>query len=180
MPRPPRDRAPGIHHVNVGSAGQVPYYRDDVDRVTWMRRLIRVLDRYDWTCIAVCQLTTHFHLLLDIPNTSLPDGMHDLSSEYGKEFNGRHGRVGYLVRDRYWSRRVTTVGYLLAAFRYIARNPVEAGLCELPERWHWSSFATSCGIARTFPFVDATIVLSQFGNSPATAILALRDFVSAA
>jgi putative transposase len=180
MPRAPRDRAPGIHHVTVGSAGPIPYYRDDVDRLTWIRRLVRVLDRYDWTCIVLCQLTTHFHLLLEIPNASLPDGMHDLSSEYAKEFNHRHGRIGYLIRDRYWSRRITTDEYVLTAFRYIARNPIEAGICDRPEDWHWSSFATSCGLAQTFPFVDATIALSQFGNSPAAAILALRDFVGRA
>jgi REP element-mobilizing transposase RayT len=145
--------------------------------MTWIRRLLRVLDRYEWTCITVCQLTTHLHALLDIPNTSLPDGMRDLSSTYGKEFNGRHDRIGYLVRNRYWSRRITTDEYLLSAFRYIARNPVEAGLCDRPEGWHWSSFATSCGLARSFPFVDATVVLSQFGSSPAAATLALRDFV---
>lgn len=177
MPRAKRDRAPGIHHVTTGSAGPVAYYRDDVDHIAWIRRLVRVLRRYDWTCIIACQLSTHFHLLLDIPDTSLPDGMRDLTSEYTKEFNARHGRIGYLVRNRYWSKRVTTNEYLLTAFRYIARNPVEAGLCHRPEDWYWSSVAASCGLADTFRFVDATIVLSQFGNSPAAAARALRDFV---
>jgi putative transposase len=164
----------------VGSAGPVDYYRDDVDRITWIRRLVQVLNRYDWTCISLCQLTTHVHVLLDVPDMSLPEGMHDLSSDYSSAFNGRHGRLGYLVRDRYWSKRITSREYLATAFRYIARNPVEAGLCDAPEVWHWSSFATSCGLANTFPFVDATIVLTQFGSSPAAATLALRDFVGRA
>ncbi len=31
-------------------------------------------------------------------------------------------------------------------------------MCERAEEWFWSSFATSCGLATTFPFVDATPV----------------------
>jgi REP-associated tyrosine transposase len=120
------------------------------------------------------------HALVDIPDESLPEGMHYLSSGYSKEFNARHDRIGYLVRDRYWSARIKTNEHLLAAFRYIARNPLEAGLCRRPEDWHWSSFATSCRLAATFPFVDATLVLSQFGSSPAAAGGALRDFVGRA
>jgi hypothetical protein len=46
----------------------------------------------------------------------------------------------------------------LAAFRYVALNPVRAGICERPEEWFWSSFATSCGLANTFPFVDSAPV----------------------
>ena len=36
---------------------------------------------------------------------------------------------GHVVDGRYWSRRVESEPYLLAAFRYIVRNAIEAGLC---------------------------------------------------
>jgi hypothetical protein len=104
--------------------------------------------------------------------------MHDLSAGYGRRFNARHARIGNLVRHRYWSKRITTSEYLLSSFRYIARNPIEAGLCRRAEDWHWSSYATACGLAQTFPFVDATIVLSQLGSSPAAAAFALRTLVA--
>jgi REP element-mobilizing transposase RayT len=163
----------------VGSTGPIDYYRDDADRLVWIRRLVHVLTRYGWTCIATCQLSTHVHLLVDIPDESLPHGMHDLTCEYSREFNARHRRIGYLVRNRYWSRRIADDEYLLSAFRYIVLNPVEAGLCWKPEDWYWSSFATSCGLAQTFPFVDATSVVSALGRSPSEASGALREFVAA-
>jgi hypothetical protein len=103
--------------------------------------------------------------------------MHYLNSAYGKEFNERHGRIGNLVRARYWSKRITTDTQLLAAFRYAARNPVRASLCERAEDWFWSSFATSCGLAQTFPFVDASRVLSLLGASPAAPGQALIGLV---
>jgi hypothetical protein len=105
--------------------------------------------------------------------------MHALTCDYSREFNARHRRIGYLVRDRYWSQRITDDEYLLTAFRYIARNPVEAGLCWKPEEWYWSSFATSCGLAQTFPFVDATRVLSALGRPLEEAPDALRELGSA-
>jgi putative transposase len=122
-------------------------------------------------------LSTHWHALLDVPDASLSRGMHYLNSEYAKAFNSRHGRVGYLVRDRYWSRRKVTDAEVLTGFRYVAQNPVKAGIAERPESWFWSSFATTIGIASTFGFVDATVVLMQFGSSRAAAVAALRQFV---
>jgi len=174
----PRDTAPGIQHVIVGAASPELYYRDDVDHATWTRRLVAAVDRHEWTCVAFCQLPTHLHLVLDVPNESLPEGMHWLSSEYGKDYNARHGRVGALVRERYWSRRIESDSDLLGVVTYVALNPVEAGLGDEPEHWHWSSYATTVGLADNFPFVDATVLLAQLGPSPARAARALRGHVA--
>jgi REP element-mobilizing transposase RayT len=179
VPRKQRDAFPGIHHVVMGATGPSPYFRDDIDRLTWVRFLLMTLARYDWTCVALCQMTTHVHALFDISDESLSIGMHTLNSAYGKRFNARHDRRGTLLRNRYWSTRMKDEAQLLAAFRYAVRNPVRAGICERPEDWFWSSFATSCGLAQTFPFVDASSVLSTLHAShvtPGQALLALvRD-----
>ena len=104
--------------------------------------------------------------------------MHRLNTAYGRRFNARHDRVGYLVRDRFWSRRKDTDAAVNAAFRYVARNPVEAGVVERPEDHHWSSYATTIGAATAFSFVDPTLVLCQFGPTRAVAIAALRRYVT--
>jgi len=150
----------------VKSAGPIPYFTDHIDRLDWLRRLIRVLDRYGWKCVAVCQLTTHVHAIVDVPDRSLPAGMHRLNGGYGKEFNGRHGRSGNLVGKRFWSERKETDEALLAAFRYVALNPVRAGICARPEEWFWSSFGTSCGLANTFAFVDTSSVTAALHATP--------------
>jgi len=177
MGQRPRDTAPGLRHVVVGAASPERYYRDEVDHLAWTRRLVAVLDRYDWTCLIVCELPTHVHLFVDIPNETLATGMHRLNSEYGKDYNARHGRVGALVRERYWSRRIESDADLVATYAYVALNPVEAGLVGRPEDWHWSSHATTLGLADTFPFVDATLVLAQLGPSPAVAVRALQAYL---
>jgi hypothetical protein len=86
MPQPPRDTEPGIHHVIVGATGSSEYYTEHIDRLDWLRRFIRILDRQDWKCLLVCQMTTHVHAIVDVPDRSLSDGMQRLNG-YGKEFN---------------------------------------------------------------------------------------------
>ena len=100
MPRKPRDVSPGFHHAWVGATGDWSYFLDEVDRIAWIRRLVSTLDRMAWTCVAFCQMSTHVHLLLRIPDESLAIGMRDLNREYSCDFNLRHGRVGTFVRKR--------------------------------------------------------------------------------
>jgi putative transposase len=177
MGQRPRDRAPGIHHVVVKSAGPIDYFGDHIDRLDWVRRFVRILERYAWSCILVCQMTSHVHAIVEVHDWSLAEGMQRLNCGYGKEFNARHGRQGNLVGARFWSKRTTTNEQLLASFRYAALNPVRARICERPEEWFWSSFATSCGLAVTFPFVDATHVCAVLNVDPARPAQGLLSLV---
>jgi REP-associated tyrosine transposase len=165
MPSRPRDSAPGLHHVWVNATGNELYYLDDVDRLTWIRRLLETVERHGWTCIAFCQMTTHVHLVLAVNDWSLPIGMKRLDLEYSKDFNERHGRVGQLVRRRYGSRRIECGSDLLAVFVYVVSNPVDARMCPRAEDWRWSGYATTLGISKDFPFVDASVVLAELGGS---------------
>ena len=103
--------------------------------------------------------------------------MHYLNMFYGKYFNEKNDRRGNLVRSRYWSKRSVDDAQLIAAFRYVARNPMLPGLCARPEDWYWSSLGTSCGLAQTFPFVDASVVCATLGATEATAPSLLRALV---
>jgi len=145
--------------VNATSHWQ--YFLDDVDRMAWIRLLIRVSDRHGWGVVAFCQMETHVHALLDVANDSLPLGMEYLNREYAKDFNARHDRQGHLIRKRYGSRRVVGHRDLLGAYAYVVLNPVEAGARARPEDWRWSSYATTVGLTADFQFVDARLVLAE-------------------
>jgi REP-associated tyrosine transposase len=165
MPRPPRDLAPGFHHVWVNATGRELYFRDPVDRMVWIRRLLRTLHAYQWTCVAFCQLDSHVHLLLEVPDGSLALGMKQLNVEYSKEFNARHDRSGQFVRGRYGSRRIADGDDLIATYAYVVLNAVAAGLAWQPEDWRWSSFATTLGRSADFAFVDASAAIAEAGGS---------------
>jgi REP element-mobilizing transposase RayT len=165
MPSPPRDTAPGLRHVWVNATGNERYYVDDTDRIAWLQLLKKVVARFGWDCLAFCQLSTHVHLIVSVPDTSLPVGMKHLNMLYSRDFNVRHDRVGQFVRRRYGSRRIVDGRDLVGAYAYVVLNPVLAGLCPRPEDWRWSSYGTTLQISDDFPFVDAATVVAEAGGS---------------
>ena len=176
VPRRPRDTRPGFHHAWVNATGSWDYFLDEVDRISWVRRLVRTLDRVGWTCVAFCQMSTHVHLVVEVSDGSLPNGMRDLNRDYSCDFNLRHGRAGAFLRKRFGSRRIEDAEDLLGVYCYVVLNPVAEGLCLRPEEWRWSSYRTTLGMSNDFPFVDARSVIAEVGG--ATALRRLVDGVA--
>jgi hypothetical protein len=66
---------------------------------------------------------------------------------------------------------------MLELLRYIARNPVESGLCEKPSDWYWGSYRGCVELDDGFPFVDSTPLRSYFGADRTRATELIRRFV---
>jgi hypothetical protein len=103
--------------------------------------------------------------------------MQRLNGMHAQAFNSRHEQFGGLLRDRYHTELVETDGHFLAVLRYIALNPVRAGLCTHPADWRWSSYPAVIGLAAPQPFLDLESVLQLFGRDPAVARRRLQAFV---
>jgi REP element-mobilizing transposase RayT len=174
MPSAPRDYAPGLHHIWVNATGNWSYFIDDIDRRRWIELLEHVVSERAWTVPAFCQMTTHVHAIVDVPDDSLSRGMQYLNREYSKRFNARHDRVGRFVRRQFGSRRVADARDLLGAYAYVVLNPVKEGMCPRAEDWRWSSYGTTLGLTKDFDFIDARIVLAELDGS----IEALRALVA--
>ncbi len=85
-----------MHHIWTNATDNWAYFMDDGDRRTWIGLLEQVADNYGWTVLAFCQMTTHVHAIVAVPDTTLPRGMQYLNREYSKRFNRRHDRPGTL------------------------------------------------------------------------------------
>ena len=141
MPRSPRENAHGtIHHVYARGVNGTDIFRDEVDRRLYLRLLGEVSKRFDWSCLAYCLMTNHLHLLVETPEPNLADGVQSLHGTYAQKFNWRHGRSGHLFQGRYGATRITSDAHFYTATMYIARNPVEAGLCANPSDWRWLNY----------------------------------------
>ncbi len=177
MPRRARDTAAGLFHVYTRAAKQDDVFRDDIDRLVFLRELVLARDKVGWQCLAYCLMTSHYHLLLAVGDGALPTGMQSLNFRYASSFNVRHGTRGHVFGGRYNSKRITDDFHLMVAFRYIALNPVEARLCERPGDWMWSSYGGIAGTAASSSFVETAPVLDCFGGTPELARSRLRTFV---
>jgi putative transposase len=139
MARQPREEAEGTHHVYARGNNRERIFRDDQDRGDYLRMLARVTIRMRWRLLAYCLMDNHVHLLVETREPNLGAGMRRLHSLYARTFNDRHRRSGHLFQGRYGSRLIESDEQLWATVAYIARNPVNAGICDSPERHRWSS-----------------------------------------
>jgi putative transposase len=140
MARIARVVAPGLpHHVTQrGNRGQQTFFDDD-DYRAYCRLLAEQAARCGTALWAYCLMPNHVHLIL-VPADE--DGLRCAVAEahrrYTRRINYRNDWRGHLWQERFHS-FVMDPELLIAAARYIERNPVRAGLCERAEDWPWSS-----------------------------------------
>jgi putative transposase len=141
MGRPCRELvAGGVYHVVARGNRGARIFRDDSDYGEYLRLLAGAEGRCAWQLLAYCLMTNHIHLLVETPEPNLPSGMQWLHGKYGRYFNDRHDLFGHLFQGRYKAVRQTTDVQLWQVFRYVALNPVQAGVCSGPQDYRWSSY----------------------------------------
>jgi REP-associated tyrosine transposase len=164
VPRPHREELEdGIFHVYARGNAKQAIYLDDADRQAYLQILDLVVKKRRWRCLAYCLMENHVHLLLETPEANLAAGMQTLHGVYAQAFNQRHDRVGHLFQGRYGAVRIRTDAQLLTAARYLALNPVVAGLCAKAADWRWGSFAAAGSGAPSW--LDHARLLELFSGS---------------
>jgi len=110
---------------------------------------------------AYCLMPNHVHLIA-VPTSSagLRVGIAEAHRRYSRAVNFRQGWRGHLWQGRFAS-FVMDEPHLLAAARYMERNPVRAGLVERAEDWAWSSAAAHVrgrddALVRVAPLLERT------------------------
>ena len=99
-----------------------------------------------------------------IPDAPLSRALQRLHTEYSRWHNRRHGRSAHLFRAHAMTREIESDAQLVAACRYLALNPVEAGLVEDPLDWPWSSARAHAGLERPrIPLAERDL-RAAFGN----------------
>jgi putative transposase len=166
MARPLRLQvAGGIYHVVARGDRGDPIYRDDADRRIFLRVAARVASRLEWRFLAYCLMRNHYHLVVQTPRPNLARGMQQLNGTYAQRFNQRHDRTrAHLFQGRYHGALVQRDSHLLEVIRYVAWNPVRAGLCDQPASWRWSSHRAALGLEPP-GLVSVDALLSYFGDA---------------
>jgi putative transposase len=176
--RHPRIEVPaGSYHVVTRGNNKEPIVWDDYDRKSFLTLVSRTTRRHDWTLLAYCLMTNHYHLVLRL-GKGLSNALCDLNGGFAQMTNRRHGRTGHLFERRFHDDLITTDRHLIEAIRYAVLNPVRAGLCERPEQWLWSSHRACAGLDLPLPGLAVGETLALFGNRPKQARRAYLDFVS--
>jgi len=167
----------GIYHVAPrGNDGRL-IFDDDHDRRVYLELLERVTRRHRWVVLGYCLMENHTHVLVQVPDANLSEGMQELSGEYSRRWNRRHGRYGHLFCNRFTYRPILSERHLVATARYIDLNPVVVRRKFRPEQWKWSSYRAHVGLAHPSSFLSLSAFLPLFGPTPAKAHAAYKRFV---
>lgn len=177
MSRPLRlDHAGAVWHITCRGNEKREIFRDADDRRDLLRVLDHVVDVCRWRVHAYVLMGNHYHLLLETPEPNLSWGMRQLNGTYTQHFNRRHSRVGHLFQGRFRPILVEKDAHLLELIRYVVLNPVRAGLVDEPERWNWSNYRATAGLARPPRWLEVDWTLAQLGGG-ALACDRYRQFV---
>jgi REP-associated tyrosine transposase len=179
MARPLRvTPAGGIHHVVARGNAKQDIYLDDQDRRSFLGILRDALAVFDWRCLTYCLMPNHYHLVTLTMGSNLSEGMKRINSVYAQRFNRRYDRCGHLFQGRFGATLIESDTHMLEVLRYVALNPVRAGLTAGPDEWEWSGHREIVGLAEA-RHVSLRDVLVPFGRPTNAALSRYRDFVDA-
>lgn len=180
MARPLRiELSGGLYHVTSRGDRREDIYLCEADREAWLEVFRNACERFNWVCHAFCQMTNHYHIVVETPEGNLSKGMRHLNGVYTQFINRTHGRSGHVFQGRFKGILVEKDSYLLELVRYVVLNPVRAGMVSDAKEWHWSSHRALLGTMSKPAWLATDWVLGQFGNHRSEAIRRYEDFVRA-
>ena len=140
MARIARIIAPDLpHHITQrGNRLQQTFFCDE-DYLVYIELMAQWCRHYNVALWAWCLMPNHIHLIAVPQNLEgLPRAIGEAHRRYTRYINFRENWRGHLWQGRFASFPLDE-SYLLATARYIARNPVAAGLAQQPADYRWSS-----------------------------------------
>ncbi|HXT07801.1 MAG TPA: transposase [Roseiarcus sp.] len=130
------------HHVTQRGNRRMAIFSERADYGLCRDLIAELLKAHGVVCSAYCLMPNHVHLLL---TPTLPDAAASLSRAVGEAHrrftafvNARARTTGHLFQGRFGSVAMDEAHWL-AAVRYLALNPVRAGLVDRPQDWPWCS-----------------------------------------
>ena len=140
MARIARVVGPGIpHHITQrGNRRQQTFFGEE-DFREYISLMGEWCKEYGTEVWAYCLMSNHVHLIV-VPESEdgLRKGIGEAHRRYTRRVNFREGWRGHLWQGRFSSFPLEE-NYLLAAVRYVERNPVRAGVVERAWEYPWSS-----------------------------------------
>src|SRR5437763_1495823 len=158
VPRRPRNLCDGIYHLAAHGSDSRYLFVSDRDREDFLDRLSTIWQKFELALLSYVLLGNHYHVLVRIPDARLSRALQRLHTEYSRWHNRRHGRSAHLFRAHEMTQEITSDAQLVAACRYLARNPVGAGLVDEPLDWPWSSARAHARLERPrIPLADGDL-----------------------
>ena len=155
MPRTARIVVPNFpYHITQRGNYRQKVFQDEEDRLKYLYWIDEYSKKYHLSIIAYCLMDNHVHFVA-IPRRkdSLAKVFSISHMRYSQYFNKRIKASGHLWQGRFYS-CVLDEPYLIAAIRYVERNPVRVGFVRKAWRWKWSSAGVHVGQKKEIIYLE--------------------------
>lgn len=142
MSKEPRPLAPGLaYHVRVVCNNKEFRFQTEQEFQSYLEIIREAKKKYHFFLYDYALMSSHIHLFLMTPGPVLLDKiMWFINKSFSKGYNRKHGRCGHLWINPYQASVVDNDQYATTLLRYIANNPVKAGIVSKPDEWKWSGY----------------------------------------
>ena len=100
---------------------------------------------FDARVHAFVLMPNHFHLIVTTPVHPMGDVMEFFMRESARELNRKSGRKGHIFGGPYDAPLINSEHYFVHAMKYVYRNPIAAGICDLVEDYPFSTLSGRTG-----------------------------------
>lgn len=150
-------------------------FRADEDRQKYLDLLAGEVRSRGWSVRSYCLMGTHLHLLVRTPECDLQKGLKAVHERFAWHVHRRYEGHGHVFGGRFGNRLVTTPRYEVACLRYIARNPVKAGMCSIAEEWPWSAHRYLVGASTPPGWLDVAAAFTAVSVRAYRRLVAVPD-----
>lgn len=99
----------------------------------------RVCEKFEVQLHIYVMMSNHFHVLMTTPQANIDEAMLYFMRETAREVNRRTDRINHVFGGPYQSSVIQSTIHYRNIYKYVARNPVEAGICDRVETYKFSS-----------------------------------------
>ncbi|MCB0340724.1 MAG: transposase [Bdellovibrionales bacterium] len=111
-------------------------------------------------------MTNHFHLIATAPEANISEAMNYFMRETSRNLTEASGRINQTYGSRFFRTLIESEHYYQHAYKYVYRNPVEAGLTNKVEDYPYSTLHGLMG--RSHTLIPTTYDDTLFSDLEAT------------
>lgn len=121
---------------------------------------------YNFKIHSFVLMNNHFHALITTPEANLSEGMNYFMREVSRSITKLSGRINQTWGSPYFWSITDSYSYYMNAYKYVYRNPIEAGLSKSCQDYKYSSLNFLLGDNRaTFPVEEDTLIFDPMLNT---------------
>ena len=178
MARPVRIEYSGAYYYisSKGIEGE-SVFKDVKDRQEFLQILQEVIGRMQWEVFAYNLLPDSFHLFIKTPKPNLSKGMRQLNGIYTQRYNVKYEKQGNIFHGRFKAVLVEQQSFM-DVVQHVLHMPVLKRKARKLDKWKWSSYQATAGLAEEPEWLMSTEVLSHYGKQKKRAQTALIKAVA--